>query len=61
MQKEYNDILAMIEMVNESGLDLRRNPIMIEEKKEKVEKYLIYSYECGTLTDAMLTHKGIEE
>lgn len=61
--KEFNDILAMVDMVNESliagkwqGITYTSKGIMyrdegfIAKKKEKVEKYLLYSDECGTLT-----------
>lgn len=55
MQKEYNDLLAMIDMLNEEeGFDLHRDPKLIRFKRAKVEKYLLYSLECGTL-DATLT------
>jgi len=50
IQKEYNDLLAMIDMLNdESGFDLYRDPKMIKQKRDKVEKYLLYSKEQGTL------------
>lgn len=62
--KEFNDLLAMVEMVNTSvviapfngvtygsyGIMYKDNSL-IEAKKEKVEKYLLYSKELGTLTD----------
>jgi hypothetical protein len=62
--KEFNDLMAMVEMVNgsavltsfedasvtlgERGL-MYRDEALIRAKKEKVEKYLLYSKECGTL------------
>ncbi len=64
--KEFNDLMAMVEMVNESavktsfaaaGVTLGERGIMyknedfIKMKKQKVEKYLLYSKECGTLND----------
>jgi len=55
MQKEFNDLLAMVEMVNDelimdkSEIILHKNPILTAMKIEKVEKYLLYSKECGTL------------
>ena len=63
MFKEFNDILAMADMVNEyvtskpwEGVTYTRKGIlyrddkMVEEKKAKVEKYLAYSKEKGTLS-----------
>jgi len=62
--KEFNDLMAMVEMVNESAVStsfesasvtlgerglMYRNEEFIKAKKEKVEKYLLYSKECGTL------------
>jgi len=63
MFKEFNDILAMVEMINEhmtskpwegvtytkKGI-LYRDDKMVEEKKAKVEKYLLYSEAKGTLS-----------
>lgn len=51
MQKEYNHLLAMVDMVNEEAEAtlLYRDEKMIAAKKEKVEKYLLYSKELGTL------------
>jgi len=57
--KEFNDLLAMVDMVNasvvgsssrytEKGIMYRADDL-IEKKKAKVEKYLLYSAECGTL------------
>lgn len=57
MQKEYNDLLAMIEMINDEifnvdrAMLLHRDIHLINAKREKVEKYLIYSKECGALND----------
>lgn len=47
---EYADLQAAVEMLIEEGAlpegDLRRQ---IDMKKAKVEKFLLYSAECGTL------------
>ena len=62
MFKEFNDLLAMVDMVNESTIEtskgilyskgvMYRGEDLIKTKKEKVEKYLLYSKECGTLND----------
>lgn len=50
MQKEYNDVLAVVDMLNDEGMDLHRSPKLIREKRAKVEHYLVYSHQCGTLT-----------
>lgn len=56
MQVEYNQLLAMVDMINDelsiaSITDgLYRDEGIIEEKRAKVEKYLLYSKKCGTLT-----------
>jgi hypothetical protein len=51
--KEFNDLIAMSEMVNDFYQDtiLHMDFNLIRAKKEKVEKYLLYSKECGTLTE----------
>lgn len=64
--REFNDLMAMVEMVNEStvktsfadaSVTLGDRGLMyidkelIEQKKGKVEKYLLYSKKCGTLDD----------
>ncbi|WP_341232420.1 hypothetical protein [uncultured Methylophaga sp.] len=49
MQKEFNDVLAVVEMLNESGLLLIQDRGLIQLKKQKVIKYMGYSKECGTL------------
>lgn len=53
MNKEYNHVLAMIDMINdEAGVTLLyRREKVIAEKKAKVEEYLKYSAELGTLKD----------
>lgn len=64
--KEFNDLLAMVDMVNESAIKtsfddanvtlgeggiMYRDEELIKEKKKKVEKYLLYSKKLGTLDD----------
>ncbi|MBW8034186.1 MAG: hypothetical protein FVQ79_00530 [Planctomycetes bacterium] len=48
MNKEFNEVLALIEMLDELGL--ARSPRLIKAKKEKVEKFLLYSEKCGVLS-----------
>ena len=49
MQLEFNDFLAMKDMLNEEipGLDLHRDEALIVKKRAKVEKYIKYSQELG--------------
>lgn len=48
---EFNDILAVMHMLNKAGLiDKIIDPPAIVLKKVKVEKWLQYSKECGTVT-----------
>jgi hypothetical protein len=61
--KEFNDLLSMSEMVNDSVVKtskgitysdkgiMYRDDNLILEKKAKVEKFLLHSKECGTLDD----------
>jgi len=50
MHKEFNDILALIAMLNdeEPSICVGRHEKMIRDKKAKVETYLLYSKELGT-------------
>ena len=49
---EYNDLIAVIGMLNDEGfLDVRISVDKIKKKVERVEKYLLYSKEHGTLND----------
>lgn len=50
MNKEYNDLIAVVDMINaEVGDVFRCNTEAMRKKQEKVEKYMKYSQECGTL------------
>lgn len=60
---EYIDLLAVMRMLVEDGAiepvtddDL---PVM-EQKRQKVEKFLVYSRECGTLTDESDYQRGYD-
>lgn len=47
---EVNDVYAMLAMLNDAGvIDPEPNLKAIEDKVFKVEKFLLYSKECGTL------------
>ena len=50
LKVEINDIYAMVEMIeHEFDIGLERDRDMITTKQLKVETYLNYSAECGTL------------
>lgn len=47
---EFDDLMAIFEMLGDEGaLPDVISPCAIEQKKAKVEKFLRYSEECGTL------------
>ncbi len=47
---EFNDILAVMEVLEEEGiLKNVRDPEMIEKKKDKIKKYIEYSKKMGVL------------
>ena len=50
LRYELNDLIAVVEMLEREGLDLSPDHQSRKQKKEKVEKYLLYSKECGTLS-----------
>jgi hypothetical protein len=49
IRKEFNQLIAMVEMLEKEGVDLSPDHAARLNKKQKVEKYLEYSKECGTL------------
>ena len=55
MNQEYNDLAAVIGMINAEmhlqggGAIFNNDADMARAKRKKVEKYLKYSEECGTL------------
>ena len=52
LKSELDDIRAMVEMIQcEFDIDLEPDIQAINDKQEKVEKYLLYSKECRTLND----------
>lgn len=50
LRAEVNDVIAMVEMLEAEGIDLSPDYNHRTAKKAKVEKYLLYSAECGTLS-----------
>jgi len=54
LKAELDDIYALIEMIQcEFNIDLEPDHLAIRNKQDKVEKYLLYSKECGTLSDPL--------
>ena len=49
MQKEFNDVLGILDMLNDEGVELYREPKLVNQKIKKVEKYMNYSRELGIL------------
>lgn len=52
---EFNDLLAVVEMLQGSGVPLRgiANPIAIAKKKARVDEFMNLSREQGTLVDEL--------
>ena len=49
---EWNDLLATAELLaEEADIELFRDVSLIVRKREKIEKFMAYSRECGALTD----------
>jgi len=48
---EFNDLLAVVDLLNDEGLNLNKNYEKIIAKKVKIEHYLKYSEQQGTLTN----------
>jgi len=51
LEEEYNQFLAVAEMLIEHGIILRRNQAIINKKKEAVWQYMRYSQEIGIVTE----------
>jgi hypothetical protein len=49
IEKEFSQLLAMREMLETEGVVINIDFKVIRDKKAKVEEYLLYSKECGTL------------
>ena len=48
---EFSQLLAMREMLEAEGVHIPIIPKVMSDKKIKVEHYLLYSKECGTLAE----------
>lgn len=51
LRKEFNQLLAVADMLEEEGVDLSYDYNIQEQKRDKVEEYLEYSRDCGTYSD----------
>ena len=51
LQQEYNEVLAMFEMLADEGIVVLEHEHLKQAKKDKVEKYLLESKELGTLQE----------
>lgn len=52
LRREICDLLAIVELLEEDGLDMYTwNKLSIDAKKKKVKKYMQYSIERGCLED----------
>lgn len=51
LQAEYNEVLAMIEMLADEGIVVYKQPLLIQAKKDKVEAMLLESKALGTLNE----------
>lgn len=49
LEVEFNQLLAMVEMLQDEGVNIKIRPELIKAKKAKVEHYLEYSKEVGRL------------
>lgn len=57
---EVNDLYGILKMLNDEGILVAEpDPFAIARKIEKVEKFLLYSQQCGTL-DADAVGKGCD-
>ena len=51
LQAEYNEILAVMQMLADEGIVVYEHRDIQQAKKDKVEKYLLESKYLGTLTE----------
>lgn len=49
LNKEYNEMLAMVELLAAEGVCLQRDESIIARKKERVEHYLKHSMSLGVV------------
>lgn len=51
LQVEYNDMLAIVELLKEESLYLTRVDHLVKDKKERLKKFLQISRDLGTLSE----------
>jgi len=51
LQNEYNEIIAVMEMLADEGIVVYAQDHIKQAKKDKVERYLLESKKLGTLTE----------
>ena len=51
LQQEYNEVLALFQMLANEGIVVYENKEVQQAKKDRVERYLLESKELGTLTE----------
>ena len=49
LQKEYNDFLAVAELLSSMSIPLQRDPVMVEMKKKRLLEYMDYSEKLGVV------------
>ena len=52
LQAEYNEIIALVEMLADEGISIYGQEHIKKTKKEKVERFLLESKERGTLEES---------
>ena len=56
--REFADVLAVVEMLEEAGaLERQTDAHAIERKKARVSEYMAYAEQCGTLTPNDEAHR----
>ena len=51
LQQEFNEVLALFQMLADEGIVVYENKVIQQDKKDRVERYLLESKELGTLTE----------
>ena len=51
LQQEYNEVIALIDMLKDEGIVVYEHEDIQNAKIQKVERYLLESKELGTLTE----------
>ena len=51
IHKEFNDLLGVVRLLKGEGLGVHADGTLVQAKIDKVEQYLLYSRQQGTLDD----------